>query len=127
MRRNEIYLIFVIVFLIACLFIFHYFFSIYEVIFKITPDKLYADNSSTIIIEVVPINSFGWRAPFRKSFAEFTFLEGKDLIDILSFDNENGILKLKAKDKSGKISISIKSKYSLLPSTIEIIIAPNIV
>jgi hypothetical protein len=88
---------------------------------------LYADNSSTIIIEAIPINSFGWKAPLRKSHAEFKFNEGKDLIDIISIDNDTGILKLKAKDKSGKISISIKSKFSLLPSTIEIIIEPNIV
>jgi hypothetical protein len=127
MRRIEIYLIFVIIIFIIGFSIFHYIFSIYEVTYKITPDKLYADNSSTLVIESVPINSFGWKAPFRKSHAEFTFNEGKDLIVIISFDKNNGILKLMAKDKPGKVSISVKSIYSLLPSTIEIIIEPNIV
>ena len=127
MMRVEIYLIFAILIFIIGFAGYHYIFSIYEVTYKITPDKLYADNSSTIIIEAIPINSFGWKAPLRKSHAEFKFNEGKDLIDIISIDNDTGILKLKAKDKSGKISISIKSKFSLLPSTIEIIIEPNIV
>jgi hypothetical protein len=127
MRRVEIYLIFVIVLFIVGFAGYHYIFSIYEVTYKISPDKLYADNSSTIVIEVIPVNSFGWKAPLRKSHAEFKFNEGKDLVDIVWLDNDTGLLKLKAKDKSGKVSISIKSKYSLLPSTIEIVIEPNIV
>ena len=127
MRRFEIYIIFIIILFIIGFSVYHYIFSIYEVIYKITPEKLYADNSSTIVIEAVPINSFGWRAPFRKPHAEFKFNEGEDLIDILSLNNNNGVLKLKAKDRSGKVSITIKSIYSLLPSTIEIIIESNIV
>ena len=127
MRRANIYLILIIVILIAAFAAFHYIFSIYEVIYKITPDKLYADNSSTIVIEAVPLNSLGWKAPFRKSFSDFTINEGFELIEILSINKENGVIKLKAKDKAGKVSITIKSKYSLLPSTIEIIIEPNVV
>jgi hypothetical protein len=88
---------------------------------------LYADNTSSLIIEVLPINSLGWRAPFRKTYAEFTINEGKELIEIVFLDSSHGILKLKAKEKSGKVSVRCKSKYSLLPSTIEIIIEPNIV
>jgi hypothetical protein len=127
MRRIEIYLILVISFCIIGFGVYHYIFSIYEVVYKVAPAKLYADNSSTLVIEAVPINSFGWKAPFRKSYAEFTVNDGRELIDILSIDNDIGILKLKAKEKPGKVSITIKSRYSLLPSTIEIIIEPNIV
>jgi hypothetical protein len=127
MRGSEIYLIIVLIFLIAGFSSYYYIFSIYEVTYIITPDKLYADNTSTLIIEVVPINSFGWRAPFRKPYAVFTFYEGKELVEVLFLDNPNGVLKLRAKEKSGKVSVTIKSKYSLLPSTIEITIGPNIV
>ena len=88
---------------------------------------MYADNTSILVIEAVPINSFGWKAPFRKSHTEFTFNEGKDLIEVVFRDNDNGTLKLRAKGKPGKISVTIKTKYSLLPSTIEIIIEPNVV
>jgi hypothetical protein len=127
MRRSKIYLIFILLIFIMGFSSYHYIFSIYEVTYNIIPDKLYADNSSTLVIETVPLNSFGWKAPFRKSYAEFTFNEGKDLVEVIFQDNANGILKLRAKEKSGKVSVTIKAKYSLLPSTIEIIIEPNVV
>lgn len=127
MRSSNIYLILIIVILIAAFAAFHYIFSIYEVIYKLTPDKLFADNTSTIVIEAVPLNSFGWKAPFRKSYSSFTIIEGNDLVEIINLNKEYGILKLRAKDKAGKVSVTIKSKYSLLPSTIEIIIEPNLV
>ena len=127
MERSEIYLILILIVFIAIFSSYHYIFNIYEVTFKVTPDKLFADNNSTIIIEAVPINSLGWRTPYRKTYSEFTFNEGKDLIEVIFQDNSKGILKLRAKEKSGKVSITIKTKYSLLPSTIEIVIEPNAV
>ena len=127
MRRSEIYLIFILIVFIAGFSSYHYIFSIYEVTFNVTPYKLYADNKSTLIIEAVPINSFGWKAPFRKTYSEFTFNEGKDLVEVIFMDKANGILKLRAKEKSGKVSVTIKTKYSLLPSTIEIVVSPNAV
>jgi hypothetical protein len=127
MGRSEIYLILILIVFIVGFSSCHYIFSIYEITYKVTPDKLYADNNSTLIIETVPINSFGGKAPFRKTFSEFTFNEGKDLVKVIFQDNSNGILRIRAKEKPGKVSITIKSNYSLIPSTIEIIIEPNIV
>jgi hypothetical protein len=127
MRRYKIYLILLLLILISGFSSYQYIFSIYEVTYKVVPDKLYSDNTSNLIIEAIPINSFGLKAPFRKPYAEFTFNEGKDLIEVVFQDNDDGLLKIRAKEKSGKISVTIKSKYSLLPSTIEIIIEPNIV
>ena len=71
MRRSEIYLILILIVSIAGFSTYHYIFSIYEITYKITPDKLYADNNSTLIIEAVPINSLGWKAPLRKTYSEF--------------------------------------------------------
>ena len=65
MRTNQIYLIIVLSVFIAVVSIYHYVFSIYEVTYKITPEKLYADNKSTMVIEVMPVNALGWKAPFR--------------------------------------------------------------
>jgi hypothetical protein len=127
MRRREIYLIIILFICIAAFSSFHYIFTIYEVTYKITPDKLYADNNSILVIEAVPINSFGWKAPFRKPHSEFNINEGKDLIEVVFRDNDNGILKLRAKEKSGRVYVTIKTKYSLFPSTIEIIIEPTVV
>jgi hypothetical protein len=126
MRRINIFLIFILLIIIAGFAAFHYLFSIYEVIYKITPQKLYADNSSTVVIDVVPLNSLGWKAPFRKAYSDFILVEGKELVDVILIDNVNGKLILKAKEKPGKVTITIKSKYSLLPSTLEIIIEPNV-
>jgi hypothetical protein len=126
MRRRDIYLILILLIFILGFSAYHYIFSIYEITYKVIPDKLYADDTSSLIIEVVPVNSFGFKAPFRNPYAEFTFSEGRDLIEIIFQDNAQGILKLRAKGKSGKVSVTIKSKFSLLPSTIEIVIEPNI-
>ncbi|MEI7810896.1 MAG: hypothetical protein WCJ01_00565 [Ignavibacteria bacterium] len=100
-------------------------FNIYEVSFKVSDVVLFADNKSTSIIEVIPLNSFGNRVPFRKSPAEFQIVEGVDLVEIIQNDIDNGILTLKAKDMPGKITVRIKSEYSLMPSLIEISIQPN--
>ena len=127
MRSLKIYIIIFLLFIIAVLFSWQYIFSIYEVIYNVEPKKLFADNSSTLIIEIVPLNSFGWKAPLRNSTAVFTITEGRDLIDIIFIDNAKGKIKIRAKNKSGKVSVTIKPEFSLLPSTIEIIIEPNVV
>ena len=112
--------------LIAGFFSYGYLFNIYEVSFRINPERLYADNRSISTIEAVPINSLGIRAPFRKSPIEFTITEGAELIKINFIDKVKGIIQIRAKDKPGKVSITIKPKYSIFPSTIEIIIEPNL-
>jgi len=122
MRSGKIYLIILLLTCIAGFFLYEYIFNIYEVTYNIQPERLYADNKSSLIIEAVPLNSFGWRAPFRNSPSEFTIIEGADLIEIVFVDSVKGIIKIKAKDKSGKVSITIKPKFSMFPSTIEIII-----
>jgi hypothetical protein len=125
MRSGKIYLILILLTLIAALFTYHYIFSIYEVTYKIYPARLYADNKSDLIIESVPLNSFGWRAPLRNSPSEFTIIEGADLVEIVFIDRIKGIIKIKAKERAGKVLITIKPKFSMFPSTIEIFIEAN--
>jgi hypothetical protein len=127
MRRGKIYLIILLLIFIAGFFSYQYIFSIYEVTYNIKPDRLFADNKSNIIIETVPLNSFGWRAPLRNSPSEFAIIEGAELVEIVYVDKVKGIIKIKAKEKPGKVSITIKPKFSLFPSTIEIIIEPDFV
>ena len=126
MRSGKIYFIILLLVLIAGFFSYQYIFNIYEVTYRIRPERLFADNKSELIIDIVPLNSFGWRAPFRNSPFEFTITEGVELVEIVFIDKVKGIIKIKAKENPGKISITIKPKYSLFPSTIEIIIEPNI-
>ncbi len=103
-----------------------YVFNIYEVNLKVNRTKIYADGQSILKIETVPINAFGFKAPFRKSFTKFEIIEGKQLIDIIKKDEKNGIFVLRAKYETGKVVINVKSKHSLFPSIIEIDILPNI-
>ncbi|MEO8231703.1 MAG: hypothetical protein ABI638_05450 [Ignavibacteriota bacterium] len=84
------------------------------------PQNLYAQNSSEMIIEVIPINAMGKKALFRSSSAAFEIVEGMDLIEIIEYKKEIGFLKIRSKGKAGLVGIKIKSEHSLLPEYIEI-------
>ena len=127
MTRPEIYIIAVALIILALVFAFLYVFNIYEVIYLVKPKSLYADNQSVVTIAAQPINAFGWVIPFRKVPVEFEIKGGNELVEILLKKNEDGIMKLKAKNKTGTVVVYIKSKYALLPSSIEINIYPNMV
>ena len=125
MEKKKIYLIVLIAAVILFLFGKMYVFNIYEVEYDVNPKGLYADNQSTLTIKTIPLNGFGWKAPLRSAPAEFEVREGAELIDIIKTDNENGIITIRAKDKPGKVSIYVKSKFSLLPTVFDIMIEPN--
>jgi hypothetical protein len=123
--RPAIYISIFIIVVIGFLF-YQYIIKIYESTVEVEPKNLFADNQSTVTISVIPLNSFGWKALFRNAPAEFEIIEGNTLVEILQHDKENGKLILKAKSGTGKVVVQIKSKYSLLPMVVEIIIEPNL-
>ena len=125
MRRINIYIIAGILIILAFIFSFLYIFNIYEVIYNVAPEPLYADSKSIVTVSSVPINAFGWKTPFRTAPADFKIKEGNDLVEIISEDSKEGILILKVKNKPGKIVINVKSRYALFPSSIEINIHPE--
>lgn len=125
MANYKIVIIFLIVILIAALFLYYYVFNIYEVTISVTPGKLFADGESTVRIETVAINAFGWKAPFRKAPAEFSITEGGDLVNILAEQPAKGVLILQAKKQTGTVAVLVKSKFSLLPTRVEINIYSN--
>ncbi len=116
-------IVFILTFFIAGFLVYQYVFSIYEITYSVEPAKLFSDNQSTVTIKVTPVNSFGWKSPFRAAKAQFEFTEGKELVDVV-FKNSDEII-LRANNKTGKVVVLIKSKYSLFPSSIEIMIYPN--
>ena len=120
--------ILVIIILIAIIGLasYSYIFKIYETKVETSAQSLFADNNSTVIISVVPVNSFGWKAPFRKSKAAFEIREGKELVDIVSEDDSSGTLILHAKYKTGKVIVYVKPELALLPTLVEINIYPNL-
>lgn len=125
MRRTKILIIIILVVLIGILFSYNYLLNIYEVVYKVTPKELYADYKSTVKIECIPINAFGWKIPFRNTYCKFEITEGKDLIEILNQNGNKGEITLRAKNLTGKVEILVKSRFSLLPTSIDIEIYPN--
>lgn len=124
---KAIYLILVLLFLIVLLFVWQYCIVIYEVTYSVQPSVLYADNQTTATIKTVPLNSFGNKAWFRNSAAEFEFIEGEELIEVIELNNSEGLLVIKAKLDTGNVVLRIKSEHSLFPSMIEIPVKLNIV
>ena len=120
--------ILVIIILIAIIGLasYSYIFKIYETKVETSAQSLFADNNSTVIISVVPVNSFGCKAPLRKSNAAFEIREGKELVDIVSEDDSSGTLILHAKYKTGKVIVYVKPELALLPTLVEINIYPNL-
>jgi hypothetical protein len=103
-----------------------YFFlyNIYGSEIRRTPENLFAQTSSEMKIEVIPINAMGKKAWFRKSSADFNVVEGMDLIEITELNKQSGVIKIRSKGKTGLVGIKIKSQHSLLPEYIEIEILP---
>ncbi|MGE5498219.1 MAG: hypothetical protein ACM3Q2_09125 [Syntrophothermus sp.] len=114
---------FIILFLVSAALLFilwQYVLNIYEVRFDVSPPVLYADSKSETVIEAVPLNAFGWKAPFRKSASIFEITEGEDLVQIIENSPEEGRLVLRAGDRQGLVVVKVTTKYSLWPSIIEI-------
>ncbi len=119
-------LIIVILIAILGLAAYSYVFKVYETKVETTTTVLFADNNSTVEIYSIPVDALGWRAPFRKVKTQFEVREGRDLVDIVSEDDPAGKLVLRAKDKTGKVSIYVKPALALLPTLVEINILPNL-
>ncbi|HRP93037.1 MAG TPA: hypothetical protein PLH53_09100, partial [Ignavibacteriaceae bacterium] len=87
-----------------------YFFlyNIYGSEVRRSPQNLYADISSEMTIEVIPINALGKKAWFRKSSADFDIVDGIYLIEITEYNKEFGFIKIRSKGKVGLVGIKIK-------------------
>lgn len=127
MTRIKIILIVITLFLILAFAVYNYLINIYEVIYKITPDVLYADGHSEITISVIPLNSLGWKALFREADTDYVITEGVDLVKITKYDKSKGIIKLKVGNQPGVVNITAKSSYALLPTPVSFQIYPNLV
>ena len=119
--RKKIILIYLIIALFVLLLGAYFFlYNIYGSEVKRSAQNLYADTSSEIKIEVIPVNALGKKAWFRKSSATFEIVEGLELIEIIERNDESGFMKIRSKGAAGLVGIKIKSEHSLLPEYIEI-------
>lgn len=124
MRRKIIIVYTIITLLIVLILSYYFLYNVYGVEVKKTPENLFADQSSTMQIEIVPVNAFGVKALFRSTSATFEIIEGEHLVEVISKDEQNGILKIRSLGKSGIVGIRVVSPYSLLPEYVEINIQP---
>ena len=122
--KTVIYILLILLPLMAFL-IYNYFFNIYEVDYRTSDNKIFADGVSTYTIEVVPLNGLGTEVPFRKVKTQFEIVKGKELIEISKMDSENGILIIKAQNRTGEVEILVKPSLSLLPTKFIVYILPN--
>ncbi len=120
MDKFQISFIVILLNAVAGLAVYYFIFNIYEITFSVNPKNLFADYKSTVIIRTIPINAFGFRAPFRHSPAAFEIIEGKDLVDIIRDNRTAGVFILRAKDKAGKVVVQLKPDHALLPTLITI-------
>lgn len=93
---------------------------------KIEPKILSPDNKSTCVIHLRPQNFFGLFIPFKSVTSQFRIVEGKDLVDIVSFESEISKLILRAKEKSGKVRIQFIVQGVPLPIECELLIIGNV-
>lgn len=110
---------------LLALLIFNYVLSIYETKFEVTNQVLYADGTSLATITATPINAWGFKAPFRKAHTKFVIEEGEDKVDIVVKDEINGILTVRSKLLSGKVTVRATPEKALFPTKIELEIFPN--
>ncbi|NUN10340.1 MAG: hypothetical protein HUU54_14295 [Ignavibacteriaceae bacterium] len=122
--KTLLYILIILIPVLAFL-VYNYVFNIYEVDYKTTDTKIYADGASTFTIEVVPVNGLGFKVPFRNVRTVFTFERGKELIDVILEDRENGKLVIRSQQKTGEVEIIVKPEKSLFPTKFVVHILPN--
>ena len=120
MRKKIILIYLSIIVFILLLGGYFFLYNIYGSEVKRSAQNLYADTSSEIKIEVIPVNALGKKAWFRKSSATFKIVEGLELIEITERNEESGFIKIRSRGEAGLVGIKIKSEHSLLPEYIEI-------
>ncbi len=120
MRKKIILIYLIITIFILLLGGYFFLYNIYGSEVKRSAKNLFADTSSEMVIEVIPVNALGKKAWFRKSSAAFEIIEGLELIEIIERNDESGFIKIRSKGEAGLVGIKIKSEHSLLPEYVEI-------
>jgi hypothetical protein len=100
--------------------LYYFVLNIYEVEIISIPEVVFADPSSKIMIKIKPINVLGWEVPLRNASGTFRITEGRDNVEIILINEEEGFIILRSKGVVGIIGIYIESEFSLFPSYIEI-------
>ncbi len=119
MKKLTITLAIILIALLAERFIFH----TTKIIVEINPPVLRANISSFVILEIIPVNTLGFRTPFAKSQARFDVEEGANLVELVqNIDYNRAVVRSKGIEGEAIIGIySLKSGMLLQRITIKII------
>ncbi|UCH65647.1 MAG: hypothetical protein JSW63_00495 [Ignavibacterium sp.] len=110
---------------LTCMLLYYFVFNIYEVEIVSVPNVVFADPSSEVIIKIKPINALGWEVPLRTTSGTFRITEGKDYVEIIIINEDEGFMILRATGLVGTVGIYVDSKFSLFPSYIKINFLPK--
>ena len=116
-------LLFITFLLFAAFISWMYIFNIYEVDIDINRKTLIIGKTNNSTIKIVPLNSFGFKTPFRKIDTSINFLEGGDLAEIIKEDDSRFLLH--AKSDTGKVILLLESDYFLYPNKFTFFIKPS--
>jgi hypothetical protein len=113
-----------IILMMAIVYLALQFMAVTDLFVEKSTNYLYPDGTSTITINVLPMNRFGVRVPFRNVIMRFDIIEGEDKIQVIN--KELSRLTLRARYETGDVIIRIENQYTVLPIRIEIhIIKPT--
>ncbi len=113
-------LLVITVVLVSLLFLWLYFFNIYEVKVIVSPEYLLAGDKSKIEISVIPLNSLGGKALFREVKAKFTVEEGEEIIKNFIVNSDSNKAFLESNGNLGSIIVLVEADYGLFPTRVEI-------
>ena len=111
--------------ILITVFLWLYLFNIYEVRIIVFPEVLILNENLNTEISVIPLNSFGGKALFRKVRAKFTIEEGEELIKNFAINGDSNIVSLEANGSMGKIILLVEANYGLFPTRVEVPVLQN--
>ena len=124
-KKLIVYLISLLIIFIAAYGVWYFLFNIYEVKCKINFVKELQNGERLYVVECLPLNLLGGKAPFRNLDLDFEIEEGKSLIEVHE-RKSNSELFFTSLKKSGKIVFILTTKLSLFPQKLEFDLADNL-
>lgn len=70
-------------------------------------------------MEIIPLNSLGGKALFRKIEADFKIVKGEELVEIINGKCTPGVFTFSTKGDTGEVRIRIDSNLSFMAEIID--------
>lgn len=120
MTKISIFILFLVLLFAIFIFLWLYVFNIYETRITVNPSNLSQNYNSKVVIEAIPLNSFGKKALFRTVSIKYEGISGKDLIRIEKASNN--CLNVYSNGEVGEAEILITPSVGMFPTKVKILI-----